>query len=142
MPATLFAGGRRKRFPKLAAALAARGGTRVLLTSGPSEREAANRIAEAAGSRLTSGLRDRVLTLGDFSLAELRALLDRVVLHIGGDSGPLHIAATSGVPIVGLLRSDTSCTLGAMAGSAIDHRVGGGHRPRMQALRSAHLHAR
>jgi lipopolysaccharide heptosyltransferase II len=89
-------------FSKLAAALAARDGTRVLLTSGPSEREAANRIAEAAGSRLTSGLRDRVLTLGDFSLAELRALLDRVVLYIGGDSGPLHIAATSGVPIVGL----------------------------------------
>src|SRR4029453_11622688 len=89
-------------FSKLAAALAARDGTRVLLTSGPSEREAANRIAEAARSRLTSGLRDRVLTLGDFSLAELRALLDRVVLYIGGDSGPLHIAATSGVPIVGL----------------------------------------
>jgi ADP-heptose:LPS heptosyltransferase len=89
-------------FSKLAAALAARDGTRVLLTSGPSEVEAANRIAAEARRRLTSGLGDRVLTLGDFSLAELRALLDQVVLYIGGDSGPLHIAATSGVPIVGL----------------------------------------
>jgi ADP-heptose:LPS heptosyltransferase len=89
-------------FSTLAAALAARDATRVLLTSGPSEPEAATRVAEAARTRLTSGFRDRVLTVGDLSLAELRALLDRVVLYIGGDSGPLHIAATSGVPIVGL----------------------------------------
>jgi ADP-heptose:LPS heptosyltransferase len=89
-------------FSTLAAALAARDATRVLLTSGPSEPEAATRVVEAARTRLTSALRDRVLTIGDLSLAELRALLDRVVLYIGGDSGPLHIAATSGVPIVGL----------------------------------------
>jgi ADP-heptose:LPS heptosyltransferase len=39
---------------------------------------------------------------GEISLAELRALLDRAALFIGGDSGPLHIAATTRVPIVGL----------------------------------------
>ena len=33
---------------------------------------------------------------------ELRAVLDRSALFIGGDSGPLHIASTSDVPIVGL----------------------------------------
>jgi ADP-heptose:LPS heptosyltransferase len=43
-----------------------------------------------------------VLSCGEFSLVELRALLDRAALYIGGDSGPLHIAATTGVPIVGL----------------------------------------
>jgi ADP-heptose:LPS heptosyltransferase len=43
-----------------------------------------------------------VLSCGEFSLAELRALLDRAALYVGGDSGPLHIAATTGVPIVGL----------------------------------------
>jgi len=36
------------------------------------------------------------------SLAELRALMDRAALFIGGDSGPLHVASTSDVPIVGL----------------------------------------
>jgi ADP-heptose:LPS heptosyltransferase len=36
------------------------------------------------------------------SLAELRALCERAALFVGGDSGPLHIAATSDVPIVGL----------------------------------------
>jgi ADP-heptose:LPS heptosyltransferase len=35
-------------------------------------------------------------------LSELRALLDRAALYIGGDSGPMHIAATTHVPIVGL----------------------------------------
>ena len=38
----------------------------------------------------------------DFDLAELRALMDRAALFIGGDSGPLHVAGTTGVPIVGL----------------------------------------
>jgi ADP-heptose:LPS heptosyltransferase len=32
----------------------------------------------------------------------LRAVLDRAALYVGGDSGPLHIAATTKVPIVGL----------------------------------------
>ena len=43
-----------------------------------------------------------MLSCGEFSLAELRALLDRAALYIGGDSGPLHVAATTRVPIVGL----------------------------------------
>ena len=43
-----------------------------------------------------------MLSCGEFSLSELRALLDRAALYIGGDSGPLHVAATTGVPIVGL----------------------------------------
>lgn len=65
---------------------------RVIVTSGPSDREAAARVIEAA----------RAVACGDFSLSELRALLDRASLYIGGDSGPLHIAATTEVPIVGL----------------------------------------
>jgi ADP-heptose:LPS heptosyltransferase len=35
-------------------------------------------------------------------LVELRALMDRAALFVGGDSGPLHVASTSNVPIVGL----------------------------------------
>jgi lipopolysaccharide heptosyltransferase II len=65
---------------------------RVIITAGPSERDAAAEVAAAANA----------VTCGDFSLLELRALLDRAALYIGGDSGPLHIAATTGVPIVGL----------------------------------------
>jgi lipopolysaccharide heptosyltransferase II len=75
---------------------------RVILVSGPSDQEAAGRAIDDARARLEPAERGRVLSCGEFSLAELRALLDRAALYIGGDSGPLHIAATTRVPIVGL----------------------------------------
>jgi ADP-heptose:LPS heptosyltransferase len=74
---------------------------RIILTSGPSEHDAATRVITDARARL-GGAAGRVLSCGEFSLAELRALLDRAVLYVGGDSGPLHVAATTKVPVVGL----------------------------------------
>ena len=44
----------------------------------------------------------RVVAAVGWPLAELRALCDRASLFIGGDSGPMHVAATSDVPIVAL----------------------------------------
>jgi lipopolysaccharide heptosyltransferase II len=75
---------------------------RIVVTSGPSEHTAAERIVEDARRRLAPDERRRILSCGEFTLTELRALLDRAALYIGGDSGPLHIAATTAVPIVGL----------------------------------------
>ena len=86
----------------IALLLARHPSARAVVLSGPSEREAASRVAELARGRLPAGRGDQVLDFGDCSLAELRALMDRAALFIGGDSGPLHIAATSAVPIVGL----------------------------------------
>jgi ADP-heptose:LPS heptosyltransferase len=92
------------RFVTLVAELArADARRRVLVTSGPSEREAASTVIEQARALLSAGDdAGRVLACGEFSLAEFRALVDRAALYIGGDSGPLHIASTSAVPIVGL----------------------------------------
>ena len=75
---------------------------RIVVTSGPSEREAAARVIAAAQERLGAARSAQVVTAGEISLTELRALLDRASLYIGGDSGPLHVAATTSVPIVGL----------------------------------------
>jgi lipopolysaccharide heptosyltransferase II len=75
---------------------------RVLVTSGPSEADAARRIATAARSRLGS-LGAGVPDLGEWDLAELRSLVARAAVYIGGDSGPLHIAATTTTPVVALL---------------------------------------
>lgn len=75
---------------------------RVVITSGPSDAEAAAGAIDAARSRLDDRDRPRVLACGEFSLLELRALVDRAALFVGGDSGPMHIAATSRVPIVAL----------------------------------------
>jgi lipopolysaccharide heptosyltransferase II len=73
---------------------------RILLTSGPSERVAARRVAESARVRL--GGAEQVPDTADFSLAELRALIERAAVYIGGDSGPLHVASATTTPIVGL----------------------------------------
>jgi ADP-heptose:LPS heptosyltransferase len=75
---------------------------RILLTSGPSDAEAARRIASDARIRL-GNLAHAVPDLGEFDLSELRALIGRAAVYIGADSGPLHIAATTMTPIVALL---------------------------------------
>src|SRR5688500_15381377 len=75
---------------------------RIILTSGPSDAAAAAAIARDARSRLADHERPAIVECGEFDLAELRALVGRAALYIGGDSGPLHIAGTTGVPVVGL----------------------------------------
>jgi lipopolysaccharide heptosyltransferase II len=76
---------------------------RIVITSGPSEQDAAGQVIAEARARLeASADRGNIVSCGEFSLAELRALCDRAALYIGGDSGPLHIAATTSVPVVGL----------------------------------------
>jgi predicted lipopolysaccharide heptosyltransferase III len=89
-------------FVTIVSALATAERHRILVTSGPSEREAASHVAAGARRRLDAEQAARVLSCGEFSMAELRALFDRAALFIGGDSGPLHVAATTRVPIVGL----------------------------------------
>jgi len=89
-------------FVETAAALASRPGRRVILTSGPSERDEVNGVIEDARRKLPAAKRDCVVSCGHLSLAELRALLERSAVYIGGDSGPLHVAATTRVAIVAL----------------------------------------
>ena len=74
---------------------------RIIITSGPSDASAATSVADEARRRAGSAA-EAIVQCGEFDLAELRALLDRAVLYLGGDSGPLHIAATSPAPIVAL----------------------------------------
>ena len=59
-------------------------------------------IAAAARAQLGAERAARVVDLGDFGLAELRSLVERSRLFVGGDTGPLHIAATTRTPIVGI----------------------------------------
>ena len=75
---------------------------RIVVTSGPSEREAATAVIAAARASLAGGSAAHVLACGEFSLVELRALVERAALYVGGDSGPMHVAATSHVPMVSL----------------------------------------
>jgi lipopolysaccharide heptosyltransferase II len=90
-------------FVRLTAALA-RGSSlrRIVLTSGPSESGAAADVAGRARASLDSSTAGRILLTEELGLAALRVLVARAALFIGGDSGPLHIAGTTGTPIVAI----------------------------------------
>ncbi len=90
-------------FVSLAAALAAGGrDRRIILTAGPSDRDATARVAARARARLAGAGAEAIVDLDDVTLDQLHALVSRAALYIGGDSGPLHVAATTRAPIVGL----------------------------------------
>jgi lipopolysaccharide heptosyltransferase II len=73
---------------------------RLVFTSGPSDAGAARAVAEATRARLGPRLAGRVVVCEEFDLAALHALIARAALFVGGDSGPLHLAAATGTPIV------------------------------------------
>ena len=74
---------------------------RAVVISGPSEPDAAHHVVAAAHARLGDDARQVVAPQVD--LPQLRALIVRSSVYIGGDSGPLHVAATTHTPIVELL---------------------------------------
>jgi lipopolysaccharide heptosyltransferase II len=74
---------------------------RFMVTSGPSDARAAQTIVDMARARLGTAA-GAAVSHGQFEVAELRALASRAAVYIGGDSGPLHIAATTRTPIVAL----------------------------------------
>jgi len=74
---------------------------RAVVISGPSEPDAAAKVVDAVRLRL-GAVGDRVIA-PQVDLLQLRALIARSSVYIGGDSGPLHVAATTTTPIVELL---------------------------------------
>jgi lipopolysaccharide heptosyltransferase II len=73
---------------------------RVILVVGSHHDSATiDRIVTAARGD-TPAAAGRVHAAPGWPLEQLRALMDRAALFVGGDSGPMHIAATSDVPIV------------------------------------------
>jgi heptosyltransferase-2 len=66
-----------------------------MVLGGPDESEIAGRLCELAD------LGDRIVNLvGRTSIKESAALLDQCDLFVGNDSGPMHIAAAVGTPVV------------------------------------------
>jgi ADP-heptose:LPS heptosyltransferase len=65
-----------------------------VVTFGPGEENLARRAEQ--------GSKTRAATVVASTLKQLVALARRASLFVGGDTGPLHIAAASGTPIVGI----------------------------------------
>jgi lipopolysaccharide heptosyltransferase I len=81
-------------FRRLGEELAVRLGARVAITWGPGEEPLARAIAH--------GMRTGALVPPPTSITEMIALFRRGSLVVGGDTGPVHVAAVLGVPTVGL----------------------------------------
>ncbi len=84
-----------ERFAQVAGKLAGAKGRAVVITWGPGERALAEEVVE-----LTEGA--ALLGPEPHGLRELAYLLKQSVLFVGCDTGPLHIAAAVGTPVVAI----------------------------------------
>ncbi|WP_214473516.1 glycosyltransferase family 9 protein [Mesorhizobium sp. dw_380] len=84
-----------ERFAEAIDQIATDTGLGVVLVGGPDERETAGRIL----ARTATPVVDLVGTL---SLESLLAVLKQARLFLGNESGPMHMAAAVGTPVVGL----------------------------------------
>lgn len=84
-----------ERFGSVVRALAGRYGWRIVLTGSSDELPLLEPLRAIAP--------DRILSLGgELSLAELAALIERAPLLIANNTGPVHVAAAVGTPVVDL----------------------------------------
>ncbi len=83
------------RFGRTAIRLARERGARCLVTWGPGERELAMRVVASSEGFAVLGPETG-------SILHIAALYQACELVIGADTGPLHLAAALGVPVVGL----------------------------------------
>ena len=90
---------------------------RIILTSGPAQ---VSRADEVKRLTLARGAGAEAVTVAcDLELGELRSLVGRARLFLGGDSGPAHIASTTATPMVVLFGPTTPTVWGPW-------RAGGG----------------
>ena len=87
-----------ERFAAAADLVGRRAGLRVVMVGGPAERPLADWIAAGMQTK------PRVLS-GETSLAELVGVLSRLRLLITNDSGPMHVTAALGIPVLAVFGS-------------------------------------
>ena len=89
-----------ERFVAVAEALTAPGGAlagaRIAIVGGPGEAE------RAAAAPVLAALPGALDLVGRFDVPGTAAVLRRAALYIGNDSGPMHLAAAAGAPVVGV----------------------------------------
>lgn len=84
-----------ERFAEVACRLARDDGWRIVVTGGPDEADAAGGVAGAAGGLGAS-------LAGRLDLGALAALLAVAPVLVAGNTGPVHLAAAVGTPVVDL----------------------------------------
>lgn len=84
-----------ERFAAAISEIAGETGLDVVLVGGPDERQIAERIVAETASPVVN-------LVGTLSLEALLAVLEQARLFLGNESGPMHMAAAAGIPVVGL----------------------------------------
>ncbi|WP_246675284.1 glycosyltransferase family 9 protein [Mesorhizobium sp. B2-3-4] len=84
-----------ERFAEAIDEIATETGLGVALVGGPGERETAARIVAGTATPVVN-------LVGTLSLESLLAVLEQARLFLGNESGPMHMAAAAGTPVVGL----------------------------------------
>jgi heptosyltransferase-2 len=87
-------------YAAVSAALAKKHDARIVVFGGPDDREIAERVVRLADCGAVS-------IAGRLSLSELAAAVDQCKVFITNDSGPMHIAAARGVPVVAIFCATT-----------------------------------
>ncbi len=105
-------------FAKLAARLSASHSARILLTGSTADR----RLVDCLKAALPSGVAPIDLC-GDLDLITLAAVMERLTVLVTGDTGPMHLAAAVGTPMVALFGPSDPTRWGPLAPSARVIRV-------------------
>ena len=87
-----------ERFVELCRRLHEQHGASFVIVGGPGDAHIAKALSAALGSAAIDAI-------GTTTLRQTAALLERCDLYIGNDSGPMHLAAACGVPVVALFGS-------------------------------------
>lgn len=105
------------RFAEVARALATTRNATIVLTGGPGDRALVDSV-----KRQLSGV--RVIDVsGDRALPVVAALLARLDVLVTGDTGPMHLAAAVGTPLVALFGPSNPIRYGPLADAATVLRV-------------------
>ncbi len=122
-----------ERFAETADGLVAEYGVNIVLTGGPGEKEIGQDIAAAMSTKPLN-------LIGQTSVRQLMAVLASVRLLVSNDSGPMHVGAAFGVPIVAvfgptdhtttspkadicrIIRKETDCAPCLLRQCPTDHR--------------------
>jgi len=83
------------RYAAVADWIQTRCGIRVVLTGAPSDRERIDQVRLHMRS-------EPAIVCGQLDLLQMAALLERACLYVGNDTGPMHMAAAMGTPVVAI----------------------------------------
>lgn len=105
-----------ERFAEVARLLREQRGASIVLTGTPDERALVSQVAGLLGG-------DVIDLCGRADLTTLAAVIERLDLLVTGDTGPMHLAAALGTPVVALFGPSDPARWGPMHGNARVLRV-------------------